>query len=96
MDRDAQDPGACHSGVSGLLGFFGGLGFGFDLHVAELFGVEDVAAEIALDELGVFIARNDAHTGVFAALGALRMRSGGHGLVAYRAYGCARGRGWIF
>ncbi len=47
---------------------FGGLerGFFFALHVFVLDGVEDVAAALALDILGVFIAGDDAHNGVFA------------------------------
>jgi hypothetical protein len=38
-------------------------------HVAVFDGVEDLAAELALDELGVFIAGNDTDSWVFAVDG---------------------------
>ena len=37
-----------------------------DEHVFVLNGIEDVAAGLALDELGVFGAGDDFHDGVFA------------------------------
>lgn len=41
-------------------------GLGFDLHVPELVRVEDLAAFLALDELRVFLACDDANSWVFA------------------------------
>ena len=46
-----------------LLGLFYGL---FDDHVVELFGVKDFAALETLDELGVLMPGDDAHSGGFA------------------------------
>jgi hypothetical protein len=43
--------------------WFGGL---FDLHVAKLFGVKDLATIQALDEFGVFVPGNYAYPGVSA------------------------------
>jgi hypothetical protein len=65
-----------------------GLGFGipsalFDAHVLELAGLEDLAAFLTFDELGVFIAADDLHTGMLAGLlllcaGRRRRRLCGH------------------
>ena len=54
------------SGVGVALegGFRGG--FFFALHILVLDGVEDIATGLALNVLGVFIAGDDAHNGVFA------------------------------
>jgi len=38
-------------------------------HVAVLDGVEDITAKLALDELSVFIARDDAHLRMLASAG---------------------------
>lgn len=46
-------------------GGFGG-GFFFTFHVFVLDGVEDLATGLALDELGIFGAGDDANYGVFA------------------------------
>ena len=46
-----------------LLFFFGG-DFGFDVHVAELAGFEDLAAFQALDVLRVFVSRNYLDSGM--------------------------------
>jgi hypothetical protein len=48
--------------VWGFLGFGGFL----NLHIAELFGVKDLATLQALDILGVFVPGNDSYFGVFA------------------------------
>ena len=52
-----------------MLGFFaGGVGAALDFaeDVGELGGVEDLAAELALDKLDVFLAGDDADLGMFA------------------------------
>ena len=38
----------------------------FDCHVAEFGGVEDLAAGLALDKLGVLVSGDDLNDGVFA------------------------------
>jgi hypothetical protein len=47
----------------------GGFGFlqaaFFDFHVGKFIGIEDLTAFQALDKLTLFIARKDAHTGMF-------------------------------
>lgn len=54
-------------------------------YVGELGGVEDFAAELTFDELGVFLAGNDADLGVFA--------EGGHGRFSeYRVCLCPKGK----
>jgi len=40
----------------------------FNRHIAEFAGVEDLAAELALYEFGVFIARDNAHAWVLAVV----------------------------
>ena len=52
-----------HSGVARCLFRFGGF---FNLHIAELVGVEDLATFQALDELRVFVPGDDADFGMFA------------------------------
>jgi len=42
------------------------IGVFFDLHIAELFGVKDLATLQALDKLGVFVPGNNTYFGVFA------------------------------
>jgi hypothetical protein len=51
------------SGVFQAGSWFGGL---FNLHVAKLFGVKDLATIQALDKLTVIVPGNDAYPGVFA------------------------------
>ena len=55
------------SGVGFGLGGFCGCFF-FPFHIFVLDGVEDVAACLALDELGVFCAGDDTNNGVFAGV----------------------------
>jgi hypothetical protein len=43
--------------------------FFFEHHVAVFDGVEDLAAVLALDEFGVFVARDDANLWVFTLRG---------------------------
>jgi len=56
----------------------------FDGHVAELAGIEDVAAIQAHDKFSILVARDDLHTGVLAVTrrtvpgGRLRRRDGRH------------------
>jgi hypothetical protein len=52
----------CLTVVGGFLGFSGF----FNLHIAELFGVKDLATLQALDIFGVFVPGNDAYPGVLA------------------------------
>ena len=40
----------------------------FDVHVFEFAGLEDLAALLALDELGIFVAADDLHARMFARL----------------------------
>jgi hypothetical protein len=49
--------------VRGFFFFFSGF---LDLHVPELFGIEDLAALQALDILGVFVPGDDSYPGMFA------------------------------
>jgi hypothetical protein len=42
------------------------IGVFFNLHVSELFGVEDIATLQALDIFSVFVPGYDAYAGVFA------------------------------
>jgi hypothetical protein len=59
------EAGGLEADLQLVLGFlwFGGL---FNLHVAELFGVKDLATFQALDKFGVFVPGNDSYPGVFA------------------------------
>jgi len=59
------EPGGLGASLQFVLGFlwFGGL---FNLHVAELVGVKDLATLQALDIFGVFVPGNDSYPGVFA------------------------------
>ena len=58
-DRSGKQAQASSATSFGLRGFF-------DLHVAELFGVEDLATLQALDKFGVFVPGNDTYPGVLA------------------------------
>lgn len=42
------------------------VGFFFDYHVVKFFGIKDFATFQALDELRVFVPRDDAYPGMFA------------------------------
>jgi hypothetical protein len=52
-------------GLEVVRGFLGFSGF-FNLHIAELFGVKDLATFQALDVFGVFVPGDDTNPGVFA------------------------------
>lgn len=65
-------------GLAGLFVFFRGRGLLFNPHVVELAGVEHFSADFALYELGIFLAGNDPHPGVFAR--------GGHGPLTEELY----------
>jgi hypothetical protein len=54
---------SCASGVFQAGFWFGGF---FNLHIAKLFGVKDLATIQALDIFGVFVPGDDAYPRVFA------------------------------
>ena len=64
LDRD-QPQVRLRSGLIVLETVFGFGGF-FDLHVAELLGVKDLATLQALDKFRVFVPGDDSYLGVFA------------------------------
>jgi hypothetical protein len=51
------------SAIFGDVLIFGGL---FNLHVAELLGVKDLATLQALDKFGVIVPGDNSHSGMFA------------------------------
>ena len=64
----AQPQSKCEPATLGIVReIFGSSGV-FNLHIAKLFGVEDLATLQALDKFGVFVPGNDSY---------LRMSAGG-------------------